>query len=317
LINAGGSSSTNTGTIKLPLFAKENFCALRGREIFPSINPSNGDLIENYPKPSVPVVGIYSKSTFDATKYFYKDLNDNPVPLFVPTADTYNIVDCQYNTKYIDMDCSAKILTMINQFNKVATALTPYWQVPCEILGDPGINVLTVIGDTYIVQEKKEENKKKEKGKEKKDKKIKDPEIVVYDKEVVARITQQIPLLALAPIKKAFITPEYVQYTNLATGLGSVSIPQLRTVLGEMWIEYEGQRFSASKDGTYNSMVDLRAQWVNNCVKNRTSGNNETISQMLALSNAGKAGIFGTLVGTFGGDLARGAVNLLASAIPY
>jgi hypothetical protein len=340
LCGSGTSSSDNTTTMKLPLFAVENLNALRARVVYPNVNPVTGKQLDKYPRMYVPVLGIYLDSTFLYNEYNYEDGKDL-VNIFGGPLDPtiINLVDGQLNKQYVDFDTSPIISANMTQWNKVMGILSPYIQQPTMYTGDQGVNVLTVIGDAYFVKKIPQDmvkkiginnNNKSIRAVKKDDKEAiirvvskKDekeiirgkPKITVYEKVVTHYLSQQVPIIDIVGIKKAFWIPEWKYFVQNSNPVGNVAVDTIRSLNLMVWVDFAGQRYNTSTDGDYMPMEELRTMFTANCIKNRNADNDTFVKQILALTEAGRAGLLGDLVSTFGGELVSGAIRTAASFI--
>jgi hypothetical protein len=347
LVNSGGTSSCDVASPKLPLFICENLNSLRARVMFPNINPANKDIIEKYPKLYIPVLGIYTKSTFDVSQYVYST-GQAAANIFTQAQQSvsFDPVSCRLDTKYIDFDTSPAINTVMSAWNSAMDTLSTYMQQPREVSGDPGINVLSVVGDCWFVQEIASDQsnnktinvkeiipvsskKKKDKPSDRKKKKHvtssddedyveqEVPLVTVYTKVIRNYLSQQVPITDIAPIKKAMWIPEWKLYQNNNNPAGSITVDTIRSTNLLPWNDVSGVNFSASSNGDYTNMEEIRKMFVTHCVKNRSAEDNSTVKTIQALSQAGKAGLLGDLVGTFGGEVANTLFKTAASFIPF
>jgi hypothetical protein len=308
LVGAPGSSSVNSNTMTMPLYMAENINALMPRIIWNNINPRTRKTVKRNPKLYVPVLGIYTTSEFDPKRYTYND-GETDVGIFLPDTFTYNPVDCttNVNNEFIDVDTSPIVAQNMETFNKVMDALSPYMQARVNYSGDAGASVLSVIGDTYLIRQKAESGSKK---------KIKAPGVTVYNKQFVLRYSQQVPLKDLDMIKKGWVCPEY-KFNDTNSAVGNLTNSTMRILNTELWLEYNGQRFNNSMDGTYVEASTIRSHYIDNCVKNAEGENSVIVEQLQTIVEAGKAGLLGSLVDAFGQGVSKSAAALVNAYVPW
>jgi len=138
----------------------------------------------------------------------------------------------------------------------------------------------------------------------------------LIEKDVIGRMSQQIPFQDLSAIKKPFVTPEY-RLNTLLTDVGSIDVNTMKILNYEMWFEGLGQKYGGTEEGSYPNMIQLRREWTSHCVKDKLGKNTMIVDQLVKLTEAGNAGLLGSLVSVFGGELAKTAVGALGGFIPY
>jgi len=309
MCGAGCGSSGRLATLILPLYMVENMNSLRARQVYPNINPKTRKTVLKNPRVYVPVLGKYQKSIFQQEIYNYQVGEDN-ISIFLPGQILVNLVDGNVNNVFLDIDLSEKVSNSIEQLNDILNVFGMYTQQPTAFTGDSGVNVLTVIGDTYFVRDKNETYK------DKSDKSQKGKKVVLIEKDVIGRMSQQIPFQDLSAIKKPFVTPEY-RLNTLLTDVGSIDVNTMKILNYEMWFEGLGQKYGGTEEGSYPNMIQLRREWTSHCVKDKLGKNTMIVDQLVKLTEAGNAGLLGSLVSVFGGELAKTAVGALGGFIPY
>jgi len=140
--------------------------------------------------------------------------------------------------------------------------------------------------------------------------------ITVYDKSARNYISQQIPIIDIAPIKKAMWLPEWKFYKNNSNPAGNITVDTIRSLNILCWMDNSGVQYSANDNGDFATFDSIRAQFVTHCVKNRNADDNSTIKVIQELVKAGRAGLLGDLVGTFGGEITSTLIRTAASFIP-
>jgi hypothetical protein len=325
IVNPGTSSSATQHSIKFPIFLTENFNALRPRSAYVNFNPATGKLVRSNPKAWVPVLGQYTAAFFNEKVYTYTPTEGgSDVEVFLPgTISSYNLVDGRINDTFVDLDTSPKISALYDIWNNHMTTLSTYIQAPTDLSGDPGCPILSVIGDTFMLEKYKFEDKvKSDSSKVKnnnnairlKKKSVEEPEITVYSKKLVARICQQIPLNEVDAIKRVFVNPEYL-ILDSQTSIGDIEVTTMQSLNTEPWRINEGQRFPSSDSGTYTDMETLRDLQVANCVKNRSADNTTQVKIILRLLEMSRGGIFGDMAATLVGDLTYTGVKTLSTLV--
>lgn len=314
LCAVGTSSSDAPASMILPLYMVENLNALRGRATWNNVNPRTGGLVKKNPKHYVPVLGQYQKYAFDPKVYNYYN-GEALINIFAAGAyDDISMVDGTFSGTWYDLDLSPIIATDLATYNRTMNILGPYTQSPTTFNGDGGVNVLTVIADTYLVLENVQKSKDK---KISKDKEKGRKQLSVMDKKFTARISMQPPYNDINMIKKAFVNPEYRLQTSTG-GVGTINTETMKTLNLEMNEEVLGVPFTVGNNsGAYADAADSRIQFVSLCTKNKDAADDTIVRQISSLTEAGQAGLLGSLVQTFGGVLTNTAAMALNAYIPY
>lgn len=314
LCSSNTSVAVTPTSITLPLFAVENMNSLKGRSTWNEINPKNKNLVKKNPKFYVPVLGVYQKNTFEPKTYTYNN-GEGAASIFTSGGNMINLVDgTSSNNEILDLDASPCISVDAEIFNKVMVTLSPYIQCPTLLTGDGGINVLTVIGDTMLVREIVTNTDDLDK-KERKERKKKGIDITIFDKKYTAKTSMQYPIQDIDNIKKTFICPE-TKLQSINSGVGSISTETMRILDGQMYIERYGVQYSASNTGAFVDAATIRRQWVDACVKSKNAEDSLIVQQIRALSEAGRAGILGSLANIFGTVLTPVVASAVDSLIP-
>jgi hypothetical protein len=316
LTSSNTTNSDQVSSILFPLYFVENLNALTPRRMLVNVNPATGKVVKRNPRNYVPVLGRYTLAAFNIDDYTV-DTGESTNSIFIGGQPVVNIVDGSINQgnglKYIDLDTSDKINQVATILSGRLDRLKAYMQAPTYLGGDGGINVLTVVGDTFMIKGS-QVSLSKDKIKSKKGKGI-DP-VLLGQKKLINIMSQQRPFRDILRIKKGFVTPEY-RYFESQDGVGSVSSETMRILNRELWLEEDTQFFAGSEtNGTLQGFDALREQFVSLCVKQRTADNDTVITQMEKLAAAGAAGILGSLVGVYGGEMAKTAVTALSTLIP-